>query len=94
MLAETAKERYQGRVMRIRLEDFAAEPQDNLKKLADFLDLPYDDYFERIAEELPVVNSPDGDVSPDKWRGANRELIESVMPMIAPTMRRLGYEID
>jgi hypothetical protein len=65
-----------------------------MKQLAGFLDLPYDDYFERIARELPVVNSPDGDVSRDKWRGENLELIESVMPMIAPTMQRLGYEID
>jgi len=65
-----------------------------MRQLAEFLELPYDEYFERVANELPVVNSPDGDVSRDKWRGENRELIESVMPMIAPTMQRLGYEID
>jgi hypothetical protein len=94
MLAETAKQQYQGRVLRIRLEDFVADPEMNMKQLAGFLDLPYDGYFERVARELPVVNSPDGDVSKDKWRGENRELIESVMPIIAPTMRRLGYEID
>ena len=94
MLAETAKEQYRDRVLRIRLEEFVAAPEKSMKQLAGFLDLPYDDYFERVAKELPVVNSPDGDVSRDKWRGENLELIESVMPMIAPTMQRLGYEID
>ena len=94
MLAETARERYKDRVIRLRLEDIAADPEVHLKRVAAFLDLPYDEYFEQVARELPVVNSPDGDVSQNKWQGDNRELIESVMPMIAPTMRRLGYEVD
>lgn len=94
MLAETARERYEGRVMRIRLEDLVADPEAILRRVAEFLELPYDDYFDRIARELPVVNSPDGNVSQDKWRGENRQLVEAVVPMIVPTMRRLGYEID
>ena len=94
MLAETAKDKYRGRVMPLRLEDLVANPEKHLADLAAFLDLEYDDYFKAAAADLPVVNSPDNDVSRDKWQGENRQLIELVMPMIAPTMERLGYEID
>jgi len=94
MLAETLKEQYRDRVLRLRIEDLAAEPEAVLKRLVEFLDLPFDDYFLGIARNMPVVNSPDGDISSDKWRGQNRDAVESVMPMIAPMMRRLGYQID
>ncbi len=94
MLEETAKAQYRGRVLRLRLEDFTTDPEKQLAELATFLDLEYDDYFKAAAADLPVVNSPDNDVSRDKWQGENRALIEQVMPMIAPTMKRLGYELD
>ncbi len=94
MLAETAKDQYRGRVMQLRLEEFVAEPERQMAELAEFLDLEYDDYFKAAAADLPVVNSPDNNVSRDKWQGENRQLIERVMPMIAPMMERLGYEID
>ena len=94
MLAETARDKYRDRVFRLRLEDLVAEPESELRALADFLELPYDDYFEAVARDLPVVNSPDNDVSRDKWRGRNRHAIEEIMPGIEPMMRRLGYVLD
>jgi hypothetical protein len=93
MLAETAKEQYRGRVIQVRLEEFVADPKQQMARLAEFLDLEYDDYFKSAAADLPVVNSPDNDVSRDKWQGENRQLIEQVMPMITPMMERLGYEV-
>jgi hypothetical protein len=72
----------------------AAEPHRELAALAEFLELPYDDYFRAVADDLPVVNSPDNDVSTEKWRGPNRNLIEGILPDIAPTMHRLGYEAE
>jgi hypothetical protein len=92
MLTETCKPTYRGRVLRLRLEDVASQPHRQLATLAEFLELPYDDYFRELAEDLPVVNSPDNNVSVEKWRHDNGELIEQVMPMIEPTMHRLGYE--
>lgn len=92
MLAETGKQKYRGRVYRIKLEDVVDNPQAQLRALADFIEVPYDDYFEKVAADLPVVNSPDNVVSPDKWRGENRDMIEQIRPMIAGTMRKLGYE--
>lgn len=94
MLAETAKDQYQGRVLRIRLEQIVADPHRELAVLAEFLGLPYDEYFRAVADDLPVVNSSDNDVSATKWRGPNQEMIERVLPEITPTMRRLGYVAD
>lgn len=94
MLSEIAKDKYRDRVFRLRLEDLVADPPQQLRMLTEFLELPYDDYFETLACNLPVVNSPDNDVSPQKWRGKNSEAIQRIMPYIAPTMSRLGYEID
>lgn len=93
MLSETRKEKYSGRVYRVRLEDLTAQPSQQLQSLAEFLELPFDDYFRTLAADLPVVNSPDNNVSADKWRGENRQLIEQITPMIAATMQQLGYEI-
>lgn len=92
MLAETGKEKYRGRVYRLKLEEFVAEPESQLRALADFIEVPYDDYFREVAADLPVVNSPDNVVAPDKWKGENRDMIEQIRPMIADTMRALKYE--
>lgn len=93
MLDECAKERYRDRVLRVRLEDLSADPQAELRRLAEFLELPFDDYFQATAANLPVVNSADNDTSPDKWRSDNRAMIERIMPVIEPVMARLGYVV-
>jgi len=93
MLAETAKPKYTGRVMLLHLEELRDHPQRKIAELAEFTSLPYDDYFRAVADELPIVNSPDNDTSTDKWQGPNRAAIERVVPMIAPTMERLGYQV-
>ncbi|MDH4126807.1 MAG: sulfotransferase [Gammaproteobacteria bacterium] len=92
MLSEISKQKYSGRVLQVRLEDLAARPGVQFERMAEFLELPYDAYFKALERNLPVVNSPDNDASTDKWQGENRDLIEQIMPMIAPTMRRLGYD--
>lgn len=92
MLEETAREIYRGRIYRLKLEEFVADPAAGLRALADFIEVPYDAYFESVAADLPVVNSPDNVVSQDKWKGDNRSMIESIRPMIADTMQALGYE--
>jgi hypothetical protein len=91
MLAECAKSKYDGRVFQIQLERLAAEPAYWLRQLAEFVELPYDYYFQHVASNFPVVNSPDNDTSQDKWKYQNREMVESILPMIQPMMERLGY---
>lgn len=94
MLSEIARDKYKDRVFRIRLEDLVANPEAQLAALTDFLELPYDNYFKKVAADLPIVNSPDNNISIDKWRGENVEMIRQILPQIAPTMKRLGYELD
>jgi len=93
MMEETAKEQYQGRVLRLKLEDLVEQPRKRLAELADFLDLPFDEYFKSVADNLPIVNSPDNNIDIDKWRAENKEIINEVMDMILPTMRRLDYRV-
>lgn len=93
MLAETTKPKYEGRVLRIKLERFIAEPERFLRELAEFIEVPYGEYFRLAAtSKLPIVNSPDNDISQDKWRYQNRETVEQILPSIAPVMHQLGYE--
>lgn len=91
MLEETAKDKYRGRVLRVKLEDIVESPARTIREIASFVDIPFDAGLEQFARELPVVNSPDNVVGGDKWREQNRELIESILPDIAPIMARLGY---
>lgn len=93
MLNEIAKKKYEGRVLRVRLEDITTNPGHELARIAEFIDLPYDDYFRSVAREMPVVNSQDNDVSTEKWMGKNRGMVEEVLPQITPMMRQLGYEV-
>ena len=91
VLDECAKPEYDGRVLRVKLEDLQTQTPRELRRLANFLELPFDRYFEDVARELPVVNSPDNETDPDKWRGQNREMIERIIPQITPMMTRLDY---
>ena len=92
MLAEISKPKFSGRVLRFRLEDLTEEPEEWLRRITEFAELPYDDYFRGVARDLPVVNSPDGNVSREKWRQENPERIQKILPTIAAMQRTLGYE--
>ncbi|MDH5512088.1 MAG: sulfotransferase, partial [Gammaproteobacteria bacterium] len=43
MLAETAKPKYQGRVLRVKLEQIVAEPDHVFRRIAEFIEVPYDE---------------------------------------------------
>jgi hypothetical protein len=92
ILKEIAKPQYHNRVLRVKLEDLTTEPLRWLKKIAEFVDLPYDDYFDSMATDLPIINSPDNDISMEKWKQQHRVQIERVMPMIEQTMQQLEYQ--
>lgn len=92
ILKEIAKPKYAKRVLRVKLEDLTTQPQLWLKEIVEFVELPYDDYFESMVTHLPIVNSPDNDTSMEKWKQQHREQIERVMPMIKETMQQLEYQ--
>ena len=87
--AETA-----GRVPYLTLsyESLVADPRTALQAMADFLDLDFAANFGRYADKLPeinVVSTPDA----EKWRRKHGAEIERILPLIEPTMTRLGYRV-
>jgi len=91
LIQEAGLSKYKGRVHHIKLEDISAEPSKHLPALTDFIETPFDEYFQKLAEDMPVVNSPDKITDRDKWKQQNGDKIEKVLSSIEPMNRKLGY---
>jgi Sulfotransferase family len=77
----------------IRYEDLVAQPEEELGRLVDRLGLAFTTEMERVARELEAM--PINIVSPpkqDKWRTENPVKVGRILPLIAETERKLGYE--
>lgn len=74
-------------------EELVAEPVAELRRLYERLDLPFTAEAERYASGLAgnlartTLTAP----RPEKWREQNEAAIERILPLVAPTERRLGY---
>ena len=83
------------RWVEVRYEQLVDNPDEEVKRLVEFLGLPYEDAVKAKAAEVktkPVnVVTP---VEPGKWRRENPAEIRAVLPLIQPTMSAMGYEID
>jgi hypothetical protein len=79
----------------VRYEDLVAAPEAEVARLVDFLDIPYE---ARIGQRATAVaRTPINVVTPPergKWRRENPSEIQAILPLIEPTMERLGYETD
>lgn len=89
----THREQTTGRTpyLTLRYEDLIADPRTALHAIAAFLEIDYAANFARYADKLPeinVVSAPDA----EKWRRKHGVEIQRILPLIAPTMERLGYE--
>jgi hypothetical protein len=87
------REEAAGRVpyLTLRYEDLISSPADVLAQVAEFLELDFQRDFGHLAGHLPEINAvsaPDR----DKWRRKNPDAIRRILPLLEPTMRRLGYE--
>lgn len=79
----------------IRYEDLVADAVSEVARVASALELPFEDVMRGKAES--VSTTPINAVTPPergKWRRENPEEIEAILPLITPTMKRLGYEIE
>ncbi len=79
----------------IRYEDLVADPADEVGRIASALDLPFEDVMRAKAES--VATTPINAVTPPekgKWRRENPKEIEAILPVIAPTMKSLGYDFE
>jgi hypothetical protein len=77
----------------IRYEDLVANPGQVLSHLAEFLELPYAGVLSRSAVSLPQVNAV-SEPDPEKWRKQNGAAIERMLPILQPTMEKLGYSLQ
>jgi hypothetical protein len=76
----------------VHYEHLIADPSAVLHQIAAFLELDFEATLARFAESLPrinVISAPER----EKWRRENPEAIERVLPLIAPLMQTLGYDL-
>lgn len=81
-----------GRWIEVRYEDLVSDPASSIGRVMESLELPYEDGVRRRAEA--TTTTPINVVTPPergKWRKENPGAIESVLPLLAPTMEALGY---
>lgn len=80
------------RWLAVRYEELVESPEDEVGRIMSFLDLPYE--REVRSKAVAARTQPVNVVTPPergKWRRENPTEIESILPLIAPTMERLGY---
>ena len=76
-------------------EELTDRPIDVVGRLLDFVDLPYTEEVREHAADL--ARRPINVVTPPergKWRRENPDAIASILPLIEPTMKAMGYRID
>jgi hypothetical protein len=77
----------------VRYEDLVASPEAEVARIAEFLDIPYEPSIRQRAGAVQrtlvnVVTPPER----GKWRRENPTEIRAILPLIAPTMERVGYD--
>ena len=82
------------RYVEVSYEELVATPEPVVRRLLDRLDLAQSEGVLTMARELSShhvgsISPPD----PQKWR-VRAEEIQAVLPMLEPTMLRLGYELE
>jgi Sulfotransferase family len=82
------------RWMELSYERFTRNPAEEIKRLLQRLEVPPEQaVLERAASLQQLVTKAVTAPQPDKWRTENPREIEHILPMIGPTMRKLGYEV-
>jgi len=78
----------------IAYEDLVRSPADEVSRLFERLGLPFTDAAANRAAALRRTLGPTAITAPrpGKWREQNPEEIDRILPLVAETERRLGYE--
>jgi len=82
------------RTLQVRYETFVEDPVGSTRAICAFLGVSFDEAVAQKATD--AISKPVNVVTPPergKWKRENPVEIERVVPLIAPTMERLGYEI-
>jgi hypothetical protein len=79
----------------VRYEDLVDNPVDEIGRLLEFADVPYEDEIRQRAAAMS--KTPINTVTPPergKWRRENPDEIAAITDLIAPTMETMGYSLD
>lgn len=76
-------------LLTVAYEDLVRQPDETLRRIAAFIDLPPEDIpaFGQPLPEVNVVSRPEA----EKWR-READVITRIESIIAPVMERVGYE--
>ncbi len=86
---EGLKEIEEKRKYTISYEDLSIDTYTTIKKLCDFIEIPFSGNLRKISSRPPEVNFVTRPEK-EKWK-KNIHLIEKIYPQIEPVMRELGY---
>ncbi len=93
--ALAAKASLADRWTEIRYEDLVDDPVNELARVMQWLDLPFEEAVR--AKAAATSTTPINIVTPPergKWRRENPTEIEAILPLIEPTMAKLGYDVS
>ncbi len=92
----SARERMdEARWLDIAYEELVASPEAEIRRLFESLDVPFTPKVAASAESLDRKVSATALTPPKagKWREQNAEALARVLPLVAETERRLGYDV-
>lgn len=82
------------RPVMVRYEDLVADSLDTITALADDLDLTVTEGMRSFALARPESKTTITRPRQGKWLAANRDQIESIVPMVATTAEKIGYHLS
>ncbi len=79
---------------RLRYEDLLEDPESAVERLYCSLGLEYTPEIRRHCRELSryATSIVSGPPQKEKWKRRNREAVESILDIIAPMQKQLGYD--
>lgn len=80
--------------IQLRYEDVFERPVEMFREAFERLGVPFTDDIRARCANLQPTSVVRGRPKRQKWREANPQAIERILPMIAPLQRELGYDID
>lgn len=80
------------RKIAISYEELIQDTPSTIKRVCEFAGINYSEAVSKLAEKPPKVNFIQEKPSEDKWK-KNEELINRILPKVAPLASRLGYNI-
>lgn len=85
-----------GQWIQLRYEDIFDRPVEMFRTVFERLDLPFDENLRRRCARLGEMPTSivKGAPRKQKWKQAHPAEVERVLPMMRPTMERLGYDAD